>query len=275
MNPFVGIAIAQIENGALRNREYHVHGVLADEGCQSTAGRRDHIALGNADAADLTVDRSADFGIAEIDLSGLELILSALDLCRQGAFGSERRIVIRLWAGRLLEQVLGTRQRYLGVLMLGVELVYIGLGGIDLRLKRRLLKLIKEIAFFDFRAFDKQPLFKERRDSRDDGDSAHGLDPADEFIGLCYLLPLGPNDAYGGRACRLLCGSAVREPTTQCQQDKNCRKPLSHSMLRSTDLAAECSRLKPPASESVLIAAAPFAAFYLFSLIGKADPETD
>jgi hypothetical protein len=67
-----------------------------------------------------------------------------------------------------------------------------------------------------------QPLFEKRRNSRDEGDSAHRLDPADEFIGLCYLLPLCPNYAYSGRACRLLCGSAVREPAAQSQQDKNC-----------------------------------------------------
>jgi hypothetical protein len=56
-----------------------------------------------------------------------------------------------LWTRRLLEQVLGARQRYLGITMLRVELVYIGFGGVDLRLKRRLFKLVKEIALFDAR----------------------------------------------------------------------------------------------------------------------------
>jgi hypothetical protein len=51
-----------------------------------------------------------------------------------------------LWAGSLLKRVLGTRQRYLGVLMLSIELVYVGLGAIDLRLKRWLLKLINRTA---------------------------------------------------------------------------------------------------------------------------------
>jgi len=133
------------------------------------------------------------------------------------------------------------------VAVLRLQLSDIGLGGVGLSLKRRLFKLIKEIAFFDFRAFNKQPLFEKRRNSCDDRDSANCLDPADEFIGLCYLLPLGPDYAYSGRACRLLCGSAICEPTAEREQDKNCRKPVTHLMLRccqhsSDTIAPICSQ---------------------------------
>jgi hypothetical protein len=157
--------------------------------------------------------------------------------------------------------------------MLGVELVYTGLGGIDLRLKRRLFKLIQEVAFFDFRAFNKQSLLEERGNSRYESDSALGLDPAHEFIGLCYLLPLGPNCAYSGRTWRLLRNSGVREPTAKRQQDKSYRKAAGHLMLRSTDLAAGVLAAGAAPIRTRPHSAAPFAVFYLFSLITKTDLE--
>ena len=99
--------------------------------------------------------------------------------------------------------------------MLRIQLIDAGLRSVNLSLKRWLFELIKEIAFFDFRAFNKRPLFEKRCNSRNEGDAAHCLDPTNEFIGLSYLLPLGPNHTYGGRTCRLLCGGTTYKPAAK------------------------------------------------------------
>ena len=73
--------------------------------------------------------------------------------------------------------------------------VYGRLVGVDLRLKRRLLQLIEQVALFDLRALDKQPLFEEGADPGDERHPAHRLDAADELVGLRDLLPLGAHHA--------------------------------------------------------------------------------
>src|SRR5262245_49402326 len=117
--------------------------------------------------------------------------------------------------------------------MLRIQLIDGGLGGVNLSLKRWLFELIKEIAFLDLRPFNKQPLFEKCCNARNKGDPAHGLDPANEFIGLSYLLPLSPDHTYGGRTCRLLCRGTTCKPAAKRHQHKNRRKSVSHSPLRS------------------------------------------
>jgi hypothetical protein len=105
--------------------------------------------------------------------------------------------------------------------MLCIQLIDVRLGGVNLSLKRWLLEMIKEIVFFDFRAFNKHPLFKKRCNARNEGNSAHCLDSANEFIGLRYLLPLGPDHTYGGRTGRLLCGGTPCKPGAKGQQGED------------------------------------------------------
>ena len=77
--------------------------------------------------------------------------------------------------------------------MLGLELVYGGLCGVDLRLEGRFFDLVEEIARFDLGPLDEEPLFEEASDARDEGHPVYGLDAADKFITLGDLLPLGPH----------------------------------------------------------------------------------
>ncbi len=81
------VAVAQLEPGAQRDGKDHIHRVLADEQRQCPARRRYDIALGHRGGADPTVDRGADFGVAEVDLGLFELGLGRGDLRRQRALG--------------------------------------------------------------------------------------------------------------------------------------------------------------------------------------------
>jgi hypothetical protein len=125
--------------------------------------------------------------------------------------------------------------------VLRIQLIDAGFRSVNLSLKRWLFELIKEIAFFDFRAFNKRSLLEKRCNSRNEGDAAHCLDPTNEFIGLSYLLPLGPDHTYGGRTCRLLCGGTTCKPDAKRHQDKNRRKPISHSLLLLQENSSLCS----------------------------------
>jgi hypothetical protein len=125
--------------------------------------------------------------------------------------------------------------------MLRIQLIDAGLRSVNLSLKRWLFELIKEIAFFDFRAFNKRPLLEKRCNSRNDGDAAHCLDPTNEFIGLSYLLSLGPDHTYSGRTCRLLCGGTTCKPAAKRHQGKNRRKSVSHALLRLRENSSLCS----------------------------------
>ena len=136
--PFARIAAAQVERGALRHREQHVHRVLADDRRQRAAGRRDDIAFGDRGAADLAVDRRADLGVAEVDLGGLQLRLRAGDLRRKGALRGERGVDGRLLPGGRASTASGPARRVsCGIAVLRLELLDGRLGAVDLRLKRR------------------------------------------------------------------------------------------------------------------------------------------
>jgi hypothetical protein len=125
--------------------------------------------------------------------------------------------------------------------MLSIQLIDVGFGGVNLSLKRWLFELIKEIVFFDFRAFNKHPLFKKRCNARNESDPPHCLDPANEFIGLRYLLLRGPDHTYGGGTCRLLCGDTACKAADIHHQDKNRRKSMSHSLLQLLENSSLCS----------------------------------
>ena len=73
----------------------------AQRDCAGILGhsRRDDIAFGDLRGADLAVDRRADLGIAEVDLSRLQLGLRGGNLRCQGAFLSQRAVDIRLLVG--------------------------------------------------------------------------------------------------------------------------------------------------------------------------------
>jgi hypothetical protein len=78
------------------NRRDDLHRVLTDNGGQHTRTLRNVIADGDGGAADLTVDRRADFGVVEIDLRLLQLRLGAEDLRLQGIVGGGGAIDIGL-----------------------------------------------------------------------------------------------------------------------------------------------------------------------------------
>ena len=105
-----------------------------------------------------------------------------------------------LLAGRRFYQVLRASQLLLGISVLGFELRDIRFVGVDLRLKRRLLEEVEEIALFDLGAFDEQALFEIGADPGDERHPSDGLNAADEFVGLRDLLPLGAHHPDRGRA---------------------------------------------------------------------------
>ena len=145
-------------------------------------------------------------GVAEIDFGLFELGLGAGDLRRQSALRGEGGIDCRLLAGDGLKQVLRAFEGQLGVLVLRLELRDVGLVVIDLRLERRLLQLVEEIALFDLGAFDKKPLFEKGGDPGDQRHPAHRLDAADKLVGLGDLLAVGahhPDRRRPGRGLSL------------------------------------------------------------------------
>src|SRR4029453_2208647 len=82
-------------------------------------------------------------------------------------------------------------ERQLGIAVLRFELRDIGLVVLYLRLKRRLLELVEEIAVFDLGALDKEPLFEKGGDPRDQRHPPDRLNATDKLVGLGDLLPLG------------------------------------------------------------------------------------
>ena len=98
-------------------------------------------------------------------------------------------------AGRRgLQQVLRALERQLGIAVLRFELRDVGLVVVDLRLKRRLLELVEQIALLDFGALDKKPLFEKGGDPRHQRHPPDRLNAPDELVGLRDLLPLGTHD---------------------------------------------------------------------------------
>ena len=87
--------------------------------------------------------------------------------------------------------------------MLRFELRDIGLVEVHLRLKRRLLELVEQIALLDLGALDKQPLFEKRGDPCNERHPPDRLDAPDKLVGLRDLLPFGAHDPDRRRP---LCG---------------------------------------------------------------------
>ena len=87
-------------------------------------------------------------------------------------------------AGDGLQQILRALERQLGIAVLRFELRDIRLVGVDLRLKRRLLEEVEEIALLDLGALDKQPLFEKGGDPGDQRHPPDRLDAADKLVGL-------------------------------------------------------------------------------------------
>jgi hypothetical protein len=80
--------------------------------------------------------------------------------------------------------------RFSRIVVLRLQLLHSRLVRLNLRLKRGLLKAVKQIAIFDLGALDEEPLLEERADPGNERPS-HRLDPADELVSLGYLLALG------------------------------------------------------------------------------------
>src|SRR5439155_15237523 len=133
-------------------------------------------------------DRRADFGIAETDLGDLQLRLGGLALGRKGALRGEGAIDRRLLAGGGLQQVLRALERQLGVAVLRLELLHIGLVGIDLSLERGLLEEVQEVVLLYLRALHKEPLLEKSADPRNQRHPADCLNAADELVGFGDLL---------------------------------------------------------------------------------------
>jgi Aldehyde dehydrogenase family len=176
--------------------------ILTNKRSQRPAGRRHHIALGDCGCANLSVNKGANFGVAEIDFCRLQLRFCSGNLRRQGALGGERRIEIRLRSGRPRKQIPGALQRLLGIEVLSLQLVHRRLAGIDQGLKGGLLQLVKQIALVDLSPLDKQPLFEKASDPGDQYNPADRLDPADELIALGNLLALRADHADGRGTAR-------------------------------------------------------------------------
>ena len=95
------------------------------------------------------------------------------------------------WPATRLQQVLRALERQLGIGVLRLQLRHIRLVSLDLRLKRRLLEAVEEIALLDLGALDEEPLFEKRADPGNERHPTHRLDAADELVGLGDLLALG------------------------------------------------------------------------------------
>ena len=68
-----GIARAQLEHGAYRDRENHIGRVLSDDGGQCPARRADDIADGDGCLADLAIDRRRNRRVAQVDMGDFEI----------------------------------------------------------------------------------------------------------------------------------------------------------------------------------------------------------
>ena len=124
---------------------------------------------------------------------------------RQRTFIGKGLVDILLLAGGRFQKVLGALELPLSIGVLRLELLHVGLIGVDLRLKRRLFELVEKIALLDLGTFDEGPLFEIGADPSDERHPSHRLDAADELVGLRDLLALGAHHSDRRRpgGCRL------------------------------------------------------------------------
>src|SRR5882672_8726339 len=178
------VALAQLQSGTHRDREYYVHRILADDGRQHARSRGDHVTFGHRGAADLAVDGRTDIGVVEVDLGRLHLGLGGLHLGLQAALVGERRVVGRLLTGGPAEQ--GTRPvgGQFGVFERRLQLRYNRLLRRKVGLERTPFEKIELISLLDLVALFEQPLFQKRGDARDHVDPVDRLDPSEKFAGF-------------------------------------------------------------------------------------------
>ena len=130
-------------------------------------------------------------------------------------------------AGRRVEERLGAAERQRRELQLGLRLLEGRLLGRDVGQERSLLQSIQNLARLDLRAFDKFLLFEEGGDAGDEVDPVHGLNAADEGLGLGDRQRFGPRHADGRRPGRRPLGGGRRgEGHTPCDK-RNEKTPES------------------------------------------------
>ena len=124
--------------------------------------------------------------------------MRALNLRLEAALGGNRRIVVRLQAGRPAEQRAGAFRRQMRVDQRRLQLCDLRLLGRHIGLKRALLKLIEKIALLDLGAFVEKALFQKRSDASNDVDAVGSLDAPVEFVSLCDRLFAGLDNSNRG-----------------------------------------------------------------------------
>ena len=124
-------------------------------------GRHD-IADGHRGAADLAVDRRADFGVVEIDLRLLLLRLRGKQLRLVDSFVGARAIDRRLLAGGCVQQRFGAAEKDRGVRSCALSCSTAASLAATSASNGPLLELVEQIAVLDFRAFHESAA-RERR----------------------------------------------------------------------------------------------------------------
>jgi hypothetical protein len=181
---------AQLEHGAYRDRENHIHRVLDDDGGQRPVGRANDIADGDGCLADLAIDRRRNRRIAQVDLGEFQTGLGSQQLALEIALGGFGRIDRRLLAGRRVEQRLGALQHNIGIHRLRLNLVDRPLLSLHIGLEGQLFEAVEHIARLDLLALLKDDLIEKGRHAGHDVVALRRLDAPDESIGhddRCFL----------------------------------------------------------------------------------------
>ena len=234
--------LADLEHLALRDGEGHVDGVLPDDGRQRAGRGSDEVADRNRCPSDPTRQRSANFGVAELQLRLLQRSLLARQLASSIALLSGHHIQSLLRArltldkgGLPLDLYVCELQRRLRLLNAGIDLVDGGLVG-------RLLDDEQQVALLDVLAFVEQALLEEALHTRAQLHLVLRLHAPGEGQGRPDLI-LGDGDD-GNRRRRRLGGGFLAAIVAGCQKQHQ-RKAQSTPRMRAISAPTDVSEHRP------------------------------
>jgi len=193
------IALPQLKRLAHRDRESHIHRILADDGGEHPGTRTDDIAVRHRGATDHSVDRRTDLGVIEVDLREFHLRLGSRHLSFEAALVGDCGVIGRLHSRGAAEEGSRALSGQLGVFERRLQLRHLRLLRRKIGLEWTAFKLVEQIASLDLGAFTENPLVHECSHASDYIDAVRRLDAAEEFAGFSDGSRCGLYHADGGR----------------------------------------------------------------------------